>query len=143
MPNPKILIPLPNYGFDPTEAAIPWKLLTDQNFEVVFATPNGKKATADSIMLKGERLGIWKILLAARQDAVDAYKEMENSNEFCNPIKYADAKECDFDALLLPGGHDKGVKEYLESNLLQQVVVNFFSVKKPVGGNLSWACITG
>ena len=133
MPNPKILIPLPNYGFDPTEAAIPWKLLTDQNFEVVFATPNGKKATADSIMLKGERLGIWKILLAARQDAVDAYKEMENSHKFCNPIKYADAKESDFDALLLPGGHDKGVKEYLESNLLQQVVVSFFSIKKPVG----------
>ncbi|MDC9724058.1 MAG: type 1 glutamine amidotransferase domain-containing protein [Urechidicola sp.] len=130
---PKILIPLPNYGFDPTEAAIPWRLLTNQNFEIVFATPNGKKATGDRIMLNGERLGIWKKLLAARQDAVDAYKDMENSNEFCIPIKYADAKESDFDALLLPGGHDKGVKEYLESELLQQVVVNFFNAKKPVG----------
>lgn len=133
MPKPKILIPLPNYGFDPTEAAIPWKLLTDQNFEIVFATPNGKKATADRIMLNGERLGVWKKLLAARQDAVDAYEKMECSEEFCNPIKYADAKESDFDALLLPGGHDKGVKEYLESKLLQQVVVDFFNIKKPVG----------
>lgn len=129
----KILIPLPTYGFDPTEAAIPWKLLTDQNFEVVFATPNGKKAITDRIMLNGERLGIWKKLLAARQDAVEAYKGMENSNEFCNPIKYVDVKESDFDALLLPGGHDKGVIEYLESEILQKVVVAFFNFKKPVG----------
>ena len=84
-------------------------------------------------MLKGDRLGIWKKLLAARQDAVNAYKEMESSNEFCNPIKYDNAKERDFDALLLPGGHDKGVKEYLESEILQQVVVSFFNAKKPVG----------
>lgn len=133
MPKPKILIPLPNYGFDPTEAAIPWKLLTDQNFEIVFATPNGKKAIADRIMLNGEHLGIWKKLLAARKDAVAAYKEMENSNEFSNPIKYENVKESNFDALLLPGGHDKGVVEYLESEILQHVAVNFFNVKKPVG----------
>jgi len=133
MHKPKILIPLPTYGFDPTEAAIPWKLLSEQNFEIVFATPNGKKATGDRLMLKGERLGILKKLLAARQDAVDAYSEMEMSAEFCKPIKYADAKATNFDGILLPGGHDKGVKEYLESELLQKLVVGFFNAKKPVG----------
>ncbi|MFK5879298.1 MAG: type 1 glutamine amidotransferase domain-containing protein [Flavobacteriaceae bacterium] len=133
MQKPKILIPLPNYGFDPTEAAIPWRLLTNQNFEVVFTTPIGKKATGDRLMLKGERLGVWKKLLSARKDAVDAYYEMEKNDSFCNPIKYSDAKENQFDGLLLPGGHDKGVKEYLESDLLQQLVVDFFNVEKPVG----------
>ncbi len=42
----KVLIPVPSYGFDPTEAAIPWKLMRENNFEIVFITPNGEKAAA-------------------------------------------------------------------------------------------------
>jgi protease I len=128
----KIIIPLPNYGFDPTETAIPWKILSDKNYEVLFATPEGKPARADRKMLTGESLGIWKPVLKARKDAVEAYKLMEENNNFCNPLEYAALKETDFEALLLPGGHDKGVKEYLESALLQQLVVDFFSAAKPV-----------
>lgn len=129
----KIVIPLPSYGFDPTEVAIPWKIVSENNFEIVFATPNGKMGIADTKMLKGSTLGIWKPVLQAGKDAVKAYYEMEKSESFRNPIKYADLKEENFDALLLPGGHDKGVKEYLESNVLQQLVVNFFIKQKPVG----------
>lgn len=128
----KVLIPLPSYGFDPTEAAIPWKLMSEKNFNIVFATPKGKKASADKLMLSGEKLGIWKFVLMARKDAVDAYFEMEKCESFCNPLKYTDVEEKNFDAILLPGGHDKGVKEYLESEILQQLVVDFFRSKKPV-----------
>jgi protease I len=129
----KILIPLPSYGFDPTEVAIPWKLLTKAGYEVVFTTLTGAKASADIRILKGIDLGIWKSLLQARQDAVDACSEMQSSQFFCEPLKYDDAKEESFDALLLPGGHDKGVKEYLESKVLQALVVDFFASQKPVG----------
>ena len=133
MSRKKILIPVPAYGFDPTEVAIPWKLISEKKFEVVFITPEGKKASADSLMLKGENLGIWKFILRARQDAVDAYYEMEKTESFCNPSKYRDVQEKSFDAILLPGGHDKGVKEYLESEVLQQLIVDFFKAQKPVG----------
>ncbi|MES2396883.1 MAG: type 1 glutamine amidotransferase domain-containing protein [Bacteroidota bacterium] len=133
MMNPiKVIIPIPTYGFDPTEVAIPWKLLSDKNFDVQFSTPDGKKAKADTKMLTGENLGIWKGVLKARKDAVQAYNEMETSEAFCDPIKYSELKENDFDAILLPGGHDKGVKEYLESSILQQLIVEFFKAKKPV-----------
>ena len=128
----RILIPLPSYGFDPTEVAIPWKLLSEKNFEIVFITPEGEKAITDRIMLTGEKLRIWKRVLAARKDAVDAYSEMGKIESFCNPLKYNDVQEKDFDAILLPGGHDKGVKEYLESKVLQKLVVDFFSALKPV-----------
>ncbi len=121
-----ILIPIPSYGFDPTEVAIPWKLISEKNFEVIFITPEGKQASADILMLKGENLGIWKSVLRARRDAVDAYYEMERNNSFCNPLKYRDVHEKNFDAILLPGGHDKAVKRYLESDLLQQLVADFF-----------------
>ncbi len=127
-----VLIPLPRYGFDPTEAAIPWQILTRHNYHVFFCSPNGQKAQADRIILTGEKQGIWKPLLRAGKDAVQAYREMENSPSFNAPLPYSQVKERDFDVLFLPGGHDKGVKEYLESEILQQLIVDFFKNKKPV-----------
>jgi len=129
----KILIPIPSYGFDPTEVAVPWNILSKQNFDIVFITPQGEKATADIRMLDGKGLGVWRSVLCARQDAVIAYNEMEKSASFCKPLKYTDVQEKNFDAIFLPGGHDKGVKEYLESDVLQQLVVDFFVSEKPVG----------
>lgn len=129
----KVLVPLPDYGFDPTEVAIPWLLLTAAGYDVQFATAGGYSGMADLRMLKGEQLGIWKWLLAARSDAVVAYHQMSNSDAFCNPIPYTDVVAANFDALLLPGGHDKGVRQYLESAVLQQAVALFFAAQKPVG----------
>lgn len=128
-----VLIPLPSYGFDPTEVAIPWQTISEGGFEIVFATPQGKQAAADSIMLTGKKLGIWAPLLRARKDAVAAYYAMEKSQAFSRPLKYSDVNPAEFDAILLPGGHDKGVREYLESGVLQRHLVDFFSASKPVG----------
>jgi len=128
----KILIPLPRYGCDPSEVAIPWLMLTNNKVEITFVTPDGNMAVTDQIMLTGKKLGLLKPILQARQDAVNAYQKMQQSSAFCNPLKYTDVKAGDFDGLLLPGGHDKGVKEYLESRVLQSLVVDFFSENKPV-----------
>jgi len=128
----KVLIPLPKFGFDPTEAAVPWLLFTDAGFEVSFITPDGQISQADPRMLNGTDLCVFKPILAARQDAVIACKKMMLSDSFRRPLSYQQANEADFDALLLPGGHDKGVKEYLESALLQSLVVDFFKAEKPV-----------
>jgi len=129
----KILIPLPSYGFDPTEAAIPWKILTENNIKIIFATPKGSPAAGDEIMLTGKKLGIFKSLLKARNDAVEAYHQMINSSEFKRPIKYDEIQPSDYDGIFLPGGHDKGVKEYLESEILQNVIPTFFQDEKKIG----------
>ncbi|MEZ2444942.1 type 1 glutamine amidotransferase domain-containing protein [Chitinophaga sp. RCC_12] len=129
----KVLVPLPDYGFDPTEAAIPWLLLTAKGYDVQFATPGGYSGMADLRVLRGEQLGIWKWLLQAREDAVMAYHRMSNSESFCTPLKYTQIRAEHYDALLLPGGHDKKMKAYLESSLLQEVVAHFFTTQKPVG----------
>jgi protease I len=129
----KILIPLPDYGFDPTEVAIPWKILSGKGFDIIFTTQDGKKASADIKMLKGESLGIFKSTLQARGDAVKAYSEMEEDRSFQNPLKYFEAEEENFKAIILPGGHDKGVREYLESKILQELIVDFFNAEKIVG----------
>ncbi len=125
-------MPLPSYGFDPTEVAIPWKILSERDIAVVFATPGGMQGAADKLMLTGDSLGVWKSLLKARSDAVAAYGEMLNDASFCNPQSYSSVQEVDFDALYLPGGHDKAVKEYLESEVVQTLISDFFAAEKPV-----------
>jgi putative intracellular protease/amidase len=56
----RVLIPLPACGFDPTEAGVAWKVLSERGHEVVFATPDGKPASADPIMVTGKGLGLLK-----------------------------------------------------------------------------------
>lgn len=129
----KILVPLPSYGFDTTEVAIPFLFFIKNKFEVTFATPGGKEAVTDQRMLLGTDLGIFKKILKARKDAVEAYSRMVEYDCFKNPIRYKNINVDDYDVLYLPGGHDKGIKEYLESEILQTVVANFFELNKTVG----------
>ena len=129
----KVLIPLPSNGCDPSEVGVPCKLMSEKGIDLVFATPTGAKATTDQVMLTGEKLGFLKGTLAARKDAVQAFLEVEKSAAFSNPITYDAIKEGNFDAIYLPGGHDKPVKEYLESEILQNRIPRFFEMNKPVG----------
>jgi protease I len=128
-----VLMPLPSYGFDPTESAIPWKYLTSNNYRVVIATPHGAVAHVDHRMYTGHDLGLLKPLLMADSNGTAAYTEFKNSHEFLHPISYDSIDTTRFDALLLPGGHDKGMREYLESRVLQVKVAEFFEAQKPVG----------
>jgi protease I len=128
----RILIPIPALGFDPSEAAIPWLLLRAEGWQVVFATPHGQQAAADPLLLSGKGLGLFAPVLRARKDAILAYQQMETCAAFCQPLSYANLRAEDFHALLLPGGHAKSVKEYLESTTLQCLVAEFFQQQKPV-----------
>ncbi|HEX4924575.1 MAG TPA: type 1 glutamine amidotransferase domain-containing protein [Bdellovibrionales bacterium] len=128
-----VLVPLPAYGFDPTESGVPWTYLKQSGFKVIFATPDGKPARADVRMLTGQDLGVWKKILMNDANGARAYREMEASPEFQQPLTYGEIESSAFDALLLPGGHDKGMRPYLESLILQKVVSEFFEAGKPVG----------
>ncbi len=129
----KILLPLPSKDFDPTEAGVSFYFLKKNGFEVVVATPNGLPSTADQLMATGMKLGPFKSLLMADKNGLKAYQFMIESLEFLNPIKYADINVEDYDGIVLSGGHDKGMREYLESEILQSKVAEFYQLKKPIG----------
>lgn len=129
----KVLIPTPANEFDPSEVAVTWKLLKQNGIQITFATPEGKTSQADSRMLTGQSLGLWKQILSADANALRAYNEMLQSSEFQNPIKWSEAKESQYSAIVLPGGHAPGMKEYLESPVLQNLIAEFFSRNKLVG----------
>jgi len=119
---PCILIPLPDRDFDTTEVSIPWKYLTGRGIRVVFATEEGRTSETDPRLLAGVLFG----RLRAKPDAVAAYREMREDGSFRRPITYREIDPSRYDAILLPGGHAKGMRQYLDSELLRQKVFSFY-----------------
>lgn len=145
MPAKTVLIALPNRDFDPSEVAVSWQLLRAAGHRVRFATLDGELAVGDPLMLTGEGLDPWGwlpglrrfkllgLLLRARRDAREAYRDLLADSEFRQPLRYAQLAVADFDGLLLPGGHwARGMRAYLENQCLQAFVGAFFASGKPV-----------
>jgi protease I len=128
-----ILMPIPDFDFDPSETSIPWSVFKDNNIHITFATPSGKPGKADYRMLTGKGLGILSNVLRANKDAIQKYTSMVEDEKFNNPIKYEDINSSNYSGIILPGGHAPGMKTYLESKILQNIIVSFFEENKPVG----------
>jgi putative intracellular protease/amidase len=135
-----VLIPIPDRDFDPTEVAVSWRVLARNGHRVLFATESGTAATADDIMVTGRGLDIWSalpilgaipvigLMLRANKDGRDAYAAMVQSTEFQHPVSWSQATLDDIDALLLPGGHRaRGMRSYIDSDILQRLVVDAFA----------------
>jgi putative intracellular protease/amidase len=120
----RVLLPLPDTDFDVTEVAVPWKLLTEAGHEVVFATERGSAPVADPLLLKGVLFG----QLGAEPEPKRFYAELLPT---IRPVAW-EAVDTTFDALLLPGGHAPGMRQYLGSALLQDRVRDFWATGKPV-----------
>lgn len=141
----RVLVLLPARDFDPSEAAVSWRVLTNAGHAVSFATPDGGSALADEMMLTGRGLDPWGaipllrdlpligLLMRANRDARKAYAGMITDPNYIAPQRWDAVDPSAFDALLLPGGHRaRGMREYLESDILQSIVVSFFEEEKPV-----------
>lgn len=128
----RVLAFLPATDFDPTEIAVPWKVLEAAGHTVTLATPDGRPGAADERMLTGQGLGPWAPLLRADAHGRAAYAELAASAAFRAPLAWEAAQAADFDALLLPGGHAPGMREYLESPRVQATIVAAFAAGIPV-----------
>ena len=128
-----VLMPIPDRDFDPTETGIPWRILSARGHRVVFATPDGQPGTADPKMVTGEGLGIFASLLRANAVGRAAYEEMAQCPAFRRPLSYETVSAGDFGGLLLPGGHAKGMRSYLEAETIRAATAAFFAAGKPIG----------
>ena len=125
----KVLVPLPDRDFDTTEVAVPWHHLRERGHEVVFATEHGAVAACDPKLLTGVIFG----KLGADPEPITFYRALEQSPEFGAPITWDAIEPAAFDALLLPGGHAPGMRQYLASELLHSKVAGFWALDRPVG----------
>lgn len=124
----RVLIPLPDTDFDTTEVAVPWRLLRDAGHEVVFATERaGTVPSCDPLLLTGVLFG----QLGAEPEPKQFYEAMRTSPELRATVAWADLDPNAYDALLLPGGHAPGMRQYLDSPALHAKVVAFVKSGKP------------
>jgi len=123
-----VLVPLPDRDFDVTEVAVPWRVLTRAGRRVVFATEAGARPEADPRLLTGVLFG----QLGAEREAVAFYRELEHDVSFVSPLRWADLDAGAYDALLLPGGHAQGMKQYLASAVLHAKVAAVWARAVPV-----------
>lgn len=127
-----IVMLLPSTGFDPTESAVPWRALVDAGIAVRFATPDGSVAAADERLVTGGFSFLDPVLMT-KPESLDAYQAMAASAEFRSPMSFADVRLGATDGLLLPGGHEKGVKTLLESEIAQKIAADAMTRGLPVG----------
>jgi len=125
----KVLIPLPDKDFELTEVAIPWKLFKEKGYDIVFATESGSPGETDQKLITGVIFG----QLKAKSKAIEIYREMRETVEFKNPIRYMDIEPSGYNLLHLPGGHAKGMRQYLENIVLQEKVLAFFQEGRIIG----------
>jgi putative intracellular protease/amidase len=141
----RVLFLLPARDFDPSEAAVSWRVLVNAGHVVGFATPDGRPSVADDIMVTGKGLDPWGtipvlrnwpligLLLRANRDAREAHAGMIADPNYVVPQRWDAVDPSAYDALLLPGGHRaRGMRDYLESDILQRHVTSFFEQNKPV-----------
>jgi putative intracellular protease/amidase len=141
----KVLIPIPHRDFDPTEVAVSWRVLKRLGHSVSFATPDGRPGQADDMMLTGQGLDVWGFvpglkrftaigrLMRANADARRDYAAMRQDAAYNAPLHWQQLRREDFDGLVLPGGHRaRGMREYLESGVLQKLVADSFAAGLPV-----------
>jgi putative intracellular protease/amidase len=125
----RIWMALPDRDFEPGEAAIPWRMLTQAGHKVVIATENGASPEADQRLLEGVLFG----KMGASADAKAAYAEMQASPEYRSPVAWNTIEPSAYDGLVLPGGHAPGMRQYLGSEDLRAKVRAFWQLDRPVG----------
>ena len=57
--------------------------------------------------------------LGAKEATKSLYRDLERAASFERPVAWKDIDPAGFDALVLPGGHAEGMKQYLGSGVLQ------------------------
>ncbi|MBE1583202.1 type 1 glutamine amidotransferase domain-containing protein [Nonomuraea angiospora] len=85
-------------GYWAEEFAAPYKALTDAGHQIVVATPGGVVPTVDMMSLRPDMAG-------SAQIALDLEAIIRSAEEMRRPIRLADARSEDYDAVYFPGGH--------------------------------------
>ncbi|EXM14107.1 Class I glutamine amidotransferase-like [Fusarium oxysporum f. sp. vasinfectum] len=130
MAAPKVLIMMSDAGHDPTEAVVPYTAFKEAGFQVQFATENGKAPKCDNRMMEG----VTGKLLGAKAGVARQCKSMLESDEARHPVSWtAPGFSLDeYNLVLFPGGHDKAVRQIIESKEVHKLMLDYFpKTKKP------------
>ncbi|KAI1188588.1 class I glutamine amidotransferase-like protein [Nemania serpens] len=127
---PDVIILMADYGHDPTETSVPWAAFKAAGYKVSIATENGKVPECDKKMVEG----LTQKLLGAKTQVVATYRQMQQSEEMRHPLSWSapDFSLDPYDLVFLPGGHEKSVRQVIDSPILHRLMLDYFpKTKKP------------
>ncbi|KAL6401864.1 class I glutamine amidotransferase-like protein [Ilyonectria robusta] len=132
MTTPKVLLLMADYGHEPTEATVPYIAFKNAGFDVQFATENGKAPECDKILLEG----FGQKLLGAKKSVVQDYAKMIASEECQHPLAWSTPGFSldPFSLVFLPGGHDKAVRQILDSATVHGLLAEYFPKTRRTDG---------
>ncbi|RFU25419.1 hypothetical protein B7463_g10919, partial [Scytalidium lignicola] len=128
MATPKVLIAMADYGHDPTETAVPYTAFKKAGFEVDFATENGKTPAPEA------KVAALLAFQGATSEAVKIHNDMTTTPEFQSPLSWTSPtfSLAPYSLVFLPGGHEKSVRQIIDSPVLHQHLREYFpQTKKP------------
>lgn len=128
----RILVILPQDGFDPGEVALPWHVWRRAGHDVAFAAESRMAPTCDGITLTGKGLPWFASGLAARSETRRFYAQLREQSAFREPLVWGEVDLAAFDALHFPGGHAPGMRPYLESPVVADIARAAFARAMPV-----------
>lgn len=137
---PKVLIPMADYGHDPTEVILPFTVFKEAGFSIVIATENGAPPQLDKMMLEG----VTGAMLGASAEVKKLCHSLIDEDCFKQPVAWAHAKFSmdHFDLVFLPGGHEKGVRQLIDSEVIHGHLATFFpKTHRAQGGTKTVAAI--
>ncbi|KAJ3315769.1 hypothetical protein HDU93_004608, partial [Gonapodya sp. JEL0774] len=136
---PKVVFLMADHGHDPTETSIPWKAFHSANLDISFATETGKQPECDQRMLSGPLAA----LFGAAEPAKTAYASLCEFPAFQKPRSWSDPSFNleEFDMVFLPGGHEKSIRQILDSDRVHKLLAAYFPLtKKPSSKSLVAIC---
>jgi len=128
----RLLILLPQEGFDPTEVALPWAVWRRAGHEVRFASETGAPAVCDAVTLTGEGLPLLARSLRARDEARRHHAALLNDTAFAGPLRQDAVRVEHFAAVHFPGGHAPGMRSWIESRETARIARDAFARAMPV-----------
>lgn len=99
-----VLVLATNYGSWGEELQAPWDVLKKAGHRVTLATPLGKKPLPLLVSVDPEFVDPIQKYKTNPPDVCARIKQLVDGNEWARPLKYADAKMEDYDAIVLTGG---------------------------------------
>ncbi|KAJ9148497.1 Class I glutamine amidotransferase-like protein [Pleurostoma richardsiae] len=136
---PKVAILMADYGHDPTETAGPYSAFKEAGFDVKFVTEQGKAPQCDRRMLEG----ITQKLLGAKRTYIEQYNTMAASDENQHPLSWSAPGFSlePFDLVLLPGGHEKSVRQVIDSPVVHGLLADYLPrTRKPGSKAVAAVC---
>lgn len=125
-----------DYGHDPSETAIPYAAFVSAGFSITFVTESAACPRCDAKMLEG----ITQKLLGAKATVIAEYNKMIESSEWKSPVSWSTPgfSLTQFDLVFLPGGHEKSVRQVIDSQTVHSLLAEYFPLtqkpaKKVVG----------